>query len=70
MKWRPGLAVITRAEHWEQAAQHLWGLNQAELAAYLLPYPPENLIPADDARKLRTYRPEQIPAARAATPGT
>lgn len=70
MKWRPGLAVITRTEHWEQAAQHLWGLSQSDLAAYVLTSPPEDLHPADDARKLRLFRTAQVPAGRAATAGT
>lgn len=70
MKWRPGLAVITRTEHWEQAAQHLWGLSESDMAAYATTSPSENLHPADDARKLRTFRSEQVPARRAATGGT
>ena len=70
MKWRPGLAVITRTEHWEQAAQHLWGLSQSDMAAYALSFPAENLHPADDARKLRTFRNEQAAGGRAATAGT
>ncbi len=35
MKWQQGLAVITRPEHWELAAKHLWGLSRADFAAYL-----------------------------------
>ena len=27
-----GIAVITRPEHWERAALHLWGMNLAQLA--------------------------------------
>jgi len=55
MKWRQGVAVITRAEHWEQAAQHLWGLSPSDMAAYLPYSPPESFHPVDDTRKLRTF---------------
>jgi hypothetical protein len=66
MKRRPGLAVITRTEHWEQAAQHLWGLSRSDVA--YLPYsPPESVHPADDTRKLRTVRTAREPDGRATT---
>jgi hypothetical protein len=35
MKWPQGLAVITRAEHWDLASKHLWGLSSSDIAAYL-----------------------------------
>jgi len=35
MKWPQGLAVITRAEHWDLASQHLWGLSSSDIAAFL-----------------------------------
>jgi hypothetical protein len=35
MKWPQGLAVITRAEHWDMASKHLWGLSSSQIAAYL-----------------------------------
>jgi hypothetical protein len=35
MKWQQGLAVITRAEHWDMASQHLWGLSGSDIAAFL-----------------------------------
>jgi len=63
MKWPKGLAVITRAEHWELAAKHLWGLSRADLAARLLS-PPEALHPINDSRKIRPVDP-QPPAVRA-----
>jgi len=65
MKWQQGLAVITRAEHWEQAAQHLWGLSRADLAAYLMAPPPGNLHPTDDSRKARSFEAPEAPAVRA-----
>jgi hypothetical protein len=55
MKWRPGLAEITRTEHWEQAARHLWGLSRSDMAAYLPSELQENFHPADDAGKLRIF---------------
>src|ERR1700731_888123 len=54
MKWRQGLAIITRVEHWDQAAQHLWGLGPRDIAAYLHTPLPETLHPTDDFRKTRT----------------
>jgi hypothetical protein len=66
MKWQQGLAVITRPEHWELAAKHLWGLSRADLAA-LAASPTEILHPVDDFRKSRRFEPEQpqSPAVRA-----
>jgi|SRR5580765_3403613 len=65
MKWRPGLAVITRTEHWEQAARHLWGLSRSDMAAYLPSELQENFHPADDARKLRIFCADRDRANRA-----
>jgi len=66
MKWPPGLAVITRSEHWELAAKHLWGLSRADLAAYLQSSQQDIFHPTDDSRKTRSIEPQpQAPAARA-----
>jgi len=66
MKWPQGLAVITRPEHWEIAAKHLWGLSRADLAAYLQSSRHGIFHPADDSRKVRSVEPQpQVPAARA-----
>jgi len=54
MKWPQGLAVITRPEHWELAAKHLWGLSRADLVAYLQSSRQEILHPTDDSRKVRS----------------
>jgi len=35
MKTQQGLAIITRTEHWDQAAQYSWGLSRLDIAAYL-----------------------------------
>jgi len=35
MKWPQGLAIITRAEHWDMASKHLWGLSSSQIAVYL-----------------------------------
>jgi len=34
-----GIAVITRPEHWERAARHLWGYGLDELARLFLTTP-------------------------------
>jgi hypothetical protein len=66
MKWPQGLAVITRPEHWELAAKHLWGLSRADLAVYLKSSEQPILHPTDDSRKVRSIEPQpQAPAARA-----
>jgi hypothetical protein len=66
MKWPQGLAVITRPEHWELAAKHLWGLSRADLAAYLQSSRQEISHPTDDSRKVRSIEPQpQTPALRA-----
>jgi len=65
MKWQQGLAVITRAEHWEQAAQHLWGLSRADLATYQLLAPSEALHPIDNFRKIIPLETQQTRAVRA-----
>ena len=54
MKWPQGQAVITRSEHWEQAAQHLWGLSRAELVAYISSPPLGLLHPTNEFRKARS----------------
>lgn len=46
MKWQQGLAVITRAEHWDLASKHLWGLSGSDIAAFLhSPSPTPPLFP-------------------------
>jgi hypothetical protein len=63
MKWPQGLAIITRPEHWELAAKHLWGLSRAELAAYLQSLRQDILHPTDDSRKVRSIEPQPQPPA-------
>jgi hypothetical protein len=65
MKWPQGLAVITRSEHWELAAKHLWGLSRADLAAYLQSSRQDIAHPTDDSTKVRSLEPQpQAPAFR------
>jgi hypothetical protein len=48
MKWPHGLAIITRPEHWEKAAQHLWGMSLTEIGYFLGHAPqsaPSTIIP-------------------------
>jgi hypothetical protein len=70
MKWQQGLAVITRAEHWDLASQHLWGLSGSDIAAYLHSSPPDSLHPIDDFRKTRAFSRERAQAATATTSAT
>src|SRR5579859_3897246 len=49
MKWRQGLAVITRTEHWDMASQHLWGLSSSDIAAYLHSPHPQNAPASGDS---------------------
>jgi hypothetical protein len=65
MKWQHGLVTITRPEHWELAAKHLWGLSRADLAAYLLPPPPGILHPTDESKKARPLEAPEAPAIKA-----
>ena len=50
MKWQQGLAVITRAEHWDLASRHLWGLSGSDIAAYLHAAPRPKAAPLEPAR--------------------
>lgn len=74
MKWQQGLAVITRAEHWDLASKHLWGLSGPDIAAFLhspLPTPP--LLPLNplELNRAQTYRAPQpgVKALRAIPQG-
>jgi len=54
MKWPQGLAVITRAEHWDLASKHLWGLSGSDIAAYLHVAPPPKPICSIEPAKIQS----------------